>query len=59
MKPYFDEWVEKDYAQLLSHYTGCPLEIAFLPPDKVKTWLYDPDGNLLYLDFDKNPILPR
>ncbi|MFA5072954.1 MAG: hypothetical protein WC539_03555 [Nitrospirota bacterium] len=59
MKPYFDEWVEKDYAQLLANYTGCPFEIAYLPPDQVKTWLHDRDGNLLYLDFETNPIMPR
>jgi hypothetical protein len=58
MKPYFEDWDEEEYSKFLSFYTGCPHGIAFAPPDKVMTWLHDPDGSLHYLDFDKYPFLP-
>jgi hypothetical protein len=58
MKPYFEEWIEEDYARFFAFYTGCPFDRAFSPPDRVMTWLHDPNGNVRYLDYGKHPFGP-
>lgn len=55
LKPYFDEWDTRTYAQFLSFYTGRPLSDLFTPPDSVTTWLREPSGNPHFIDVEEHP----
>jgi hypothetical protein len=57
LKPYFDEWDVKTYAQYLSFYTGLSLDKLYTPPDKVMTWLYNPSGKLQFMNFEDFPFI--
>jgi hypothetical protein len=43
-----DPWVIGDYAQVLSQVVGVPVENLYFPPRLVMSWLYDPEGNVVY-----------
>jgi hypothetical protein len=55
-KPLFEDFEPEAYAQMLSFYTGQPLEKIYEHP-KVMTWLRDNDGRVRYMDFREFPIL--
>jgi hypothetical protein len=40
----FDEWVQDDYAQLLSHFTHIPVKECQPAPGQIYTWLNDENG---------------
>ena len=45
--PLFDDWVPRDYAELLAHCSGFPLDNIFSESgDLVMTWIYDDEGEL-------------
>ena len=46
-------WNPSDYAKVLSFYTGLPYEFVYQPPGKLRTWLHDPDQNLVYWEIGK------
>ncbi len=54
-KPTYDPPVERDYAEILSQYTGLPLEIVFREPDEIMSWVYNPDGSLKIMGADDPP----
>jgi hypothetical protein len=57
-KPLFEEFIQRDYAGVLSYYTGAPLEVVFAEPDKVMSWLDTPDGGVRHMDFRDHPYFP-
>ena len=57
--PYFQEWVDTDYAAFLAYYTGNPYDMVYQGPDKVMTWLRDDSGHIRFLDYAKHPFGPR
>ncbi len=48
-KPIFDDWDNDEYASILSHFTGVPLEICQPKKGKVWTWMMDINGNLNFI----------
>lgn len=55
-KPLFDEWNQEQYALILSHITGIPMEQIYCPPDMVMSWLRSEDGSLKnHINFDEHP----
>lgn len=57
-KPLFEPWEQEGFAQVLSHFTGVPMEKLFHPPDKVVSMLMWPGGELRNLTFDEFPWPP-
>jgi hypothetical protein len=57
-KPLFDEWQWDEYARILSDFLNVPIDIIFIPPDNVMTWLHDEDGTIKKLDFNACPWPP-
>jgi hypothetical protein len=43
----YSEWSQETYANVLSRYTGYPLEELFCPPDLVRSFLRDHKGDFL------------
>jgi hypothetical protein len=52
-KPLFDDWDYKEYAKILSYYTGVPLKYISPSADLIKTWLQDDNGQPLFMDINK------
>lgn len=57
-KPLFDEWQWDVYAHILSDYLNVPLDMIFLPPHNVMTWLHNEDGTIKEFDFNTFPWPP-
>jgi hypothetical protein len=57
-KPLFEPWEQEGFAQVLSGFTGIPLEMLFHPQDKVVSVLIWPGGELRNLTFDEFPWPP-
>jgi hypothetical protein len=55
-KPVFDEWVLDDFAQVLSFYTGQPLDKIHPSPDQIMSWITDSTGQVTFIDWKENPI---
>lgn len=45
-KPVFDPDDPRDYARVLSQFTGYPIEHVFHPPNRIMTWLVNEKGEL-------------
>ena len=46
-KPIFDvEWNAEAFARLLSSMTALPFDMVFTPPNIIKTWVHDAQGNV-------------
>jgi hypothetical protein len=43
-----DPWVMKDYAQVLSAVAEVPMSEVFVPPNSVRSLLFDPEGNAVF-----------
>lgn len=54
-KPIYDEWNQRDYARVLSQFTGFPLERIFREPDQVMSWLYSDDGTVKMMHATDRP----
>lgn len=59
--PVVEEWVQADYAEVLSAflqrlYPTIDASQLFVPPSHVMTWMTDPEGNLLLLDSEGNHL---
>lgn len=55
-KPVFDEWNLDAYAQVLSFFTGVPVEQLHPAPDKIMTWLKKQDSDeFMFIDITKSP----
>ena len=54
-KPLYDDWNQEDFATVLSEVTGAPFDVVFDPPDRVRSWLHDDDGNALQFSFTDFP----
>ena len=54
-KPIFDTWKYDQFANILSSYIGVEIEKIFYPPDRVMTWLYNPDHSIKKLNFKIQP----
>ncbi len=53
-KPIFDAWDNEEYAAILTHFTGMPLEYINPEPGKVRTWIKDEEGKPLFFDVSKD-----
>jgi hypothetical protein len=57
-KPLFEEFDMKQYAKILAHYTGYPIDLIYQAPDKVMTWLNDDNGNIRRISYSEYPYYP-
>jgi len=55
-KPLYDEWSLEEYAEVLSFYTGYPLEVLQPIPGKVMSWMKDENGEIKFLDINNYPF---
>jgi hypothetical protein len=55
LKPVFEEWDQRTYAQVLAFHTGTRLQDVFSPPDRVMTWLNGPDGKPRFMSIRQFP----
>lgn len=44
----FANWNQEEYSKYLAYYTQTPFEQVFVPPDKVRSVLYNPKGEYFY-----------
>lgn len=58
LKPLFEGFDVKTYAQVLSFYTGYPLDILFQSPDRIISWLRDNEGRPRHMPFKDFPTMP-
>ncbi|MFZ5790707.1 MAG: hypothetical protein ACOY3L_08420 [Pseudomonadota bacterium] len=54
-RPIYEDWDVQEYAKFLSFFTGIPLEHVNPQPNRVRTWMKDPEGKPLRLDIRKHP----
>lgn len=50
-----EDWDQADYAQMLSAFTGYPLDVIYHPPRNVMSWLHDERGRPKYIDLETYP----
>ena len=58
LRPLFDDWDVRRYAQILAQFSGQPLDELFQAPDSIRTWLDDADGERAHFDFTDQPWPP-
>lgn len=47
----FSKWNQEEYSKYLSFYTQTPFEQLFVPPDKVRTLLFNPNGEYFFWEY--------
>lgn len=47
----FSNWNQEEYSKYLSHYTQTPFDQVFVPPDKVRSLLYNPNGEYIHWEY--------
>lgn len=47
--PFFDNYDVREYAKVLSQFTGVPLNELLYPPDRVRTWLQTDAGQVQFI----------
>ena len=55
MKSVFREWAEEDYIQILSTFTGAPVEFICPNESQIMTWLTNQNGEFTSIDLKNNP----
>lgn len=51
--PLYKDWDLDQYAQFLSYHTGIPVEKLHPRSNQIISFLYDPEGNLVYMPFEE------
>lgn len=50
----FSKWNQEEYARYLAYYTDTPFEQVFVPPDKVRSLLYNPRGEYFFWKYGED-----